>query len=132
MTHSFEFIVTAALAAKPPRPGDWSFGWAGVASIAEVTLAIIVCLWAMTTYFSAQRERINHSPWRLFSDLCSAHKLSRRERQVLKRLASQHRLDQPAILFVEPSWFSAEKLGANWVRRGEEVDRLRQRLFVSQ
>jgi hypothetical protein len=131
MNNSLSLLVTAALAAKPPRPGDWSFGWAGVASIAEVALAIIVCLWAITTYFSADKERTTNSPQRLFTDLCSAHKLSRRERHLLKWLANAHRLDQPAMLFIEPSWYSAEKLGPTRNRYGDELDRLRQQIFAS-
>jgi hypothetical protein len=122
--------VAAALAVKPPRPGDWSFGWTGVASIAEVALAIIVCMWFFSTYFSAHRDRNRHSPWQLFADLCNAHKLSRHDRHLLRRLAGQHRLDQPAMLFIEPSWFSAEKLGPAWGHR-DELEKLRQRLFAA-
>jgi hypothetical protein len=124
-------IVTAALVAKGPKPGDWSFGWVGVASIAEVSLAIIVCLWIITTYFSVHRQRESHSPWRLFVDLCSAHKLSLRQRRMLKQLARHHRLEQPAMLFVEPTWYSAEKVGQQWNRQFEDLDHLRQRLFAS-
>ncbi|HEY2411607.1 MAG TPA: hypothetical protein VGI40_05170 [Pirellulaceae bacterium] len=129
MTHFALLTAAAALAAKPPRPGDWSFGWAAVASIAAVALAIIVCLWTITKYFSAQRERNSNSPWQLFIDLCKAHKLSRRERRLLQRLAGQHPLDQPAMLFVEPSWFSADKIGPNCGCHFDELFRLRNRLF---
>jgi hypothetical protein len=131
MSNFTPLVVTAMLAAKPPQPGDWSFGWAGVASIAEMALAIVVCLWMIARYFSAHQERSSKSPWRLFFDLCSAHKLSRRERNLLKQLASLHRLEQPAMLFVEPSCYSVEKLGPKWVRREEELDGLRQRLFAA-
>lgn len=125
------FTAAAALTARPPRPGDWSFGWATIASIAAVSLAIIVCFWAISTYFSAQRQRNSNSPWQLFIDLCKAHKLSRRERHMLHRLAGQHRLDQPAMLFVEPSWYGAEKAGPTWDGRHNELDELRQKLFAT-
>jgi len=69
MSLSMALTTAAILAAKPPKPGDWSFGWAGVISIGEFALAIIVCLWAVKTYYSAQRERSTNSPWQLFIDL---------------------------------------------------------------
>jgi len=126
MNHFILLTTATSLAAKPPRPGDWSFGWAGVASIAAVSLAIIVFLWTVTTYFAAQRDRNRNSPWQLFADLCKAHKLSRCERKLLYRLAQQHQLDQPAMLFVEPSCYNAEKVGPN---SGTHFDDLRRKLF---
>jgi hypothetical protein len=131
MSHFALLTVFAAAAAKPPRPGDWSFGWASIASIAAVSLAIIVCFWALSTYISAQRQRNSNSPWQLFADLCKAHKLSRRDRHMLQRLAGQHQLSQPAMLFVEPSWYSAERAGPSWADRLDELDELRQRLFAA-
>jgi len=131
MSYSLAWTMAAILAVKPPRPGDWSFGWAGVAAIAEFALAIIVCLWALKTYISVQRERNSNSPWHLFLDLCKAHKLSRRERNLLQRLAQQYRLDQPAMLFIEPSWFTVEKAGPGWNDQFDELHRLRQRLFAA-
>ena len=130
MSHFLALTAVAALAAKAPKPGDWSFGWASVASIATVALAIVVCLWIITTYLATERQRNKHSPWRLFTDLCKAHKLSRRERRMVHRLAQELQLDQPAILFVEPWWYSAEKVGPTWEHRVEELDRLKQRLFA--
>jgi hypothetical protein len=127
----FVLLTTAAaLAAKPPKPGDWTFGWDGVASIAAASLAIVVCLWFTSTYYSAERDRNRHSPWQLFADLCKAHKLSRRERYLLQQLAGLYQLDQPAMLFIEPSWYSAEKVAAT-VGQPAELDRLRQRLFAA-
>jgi hypothetical protein len=130
MSYFALWTAAAAVAAKPPRPGDWSFGWSGIASIAAVSLAIIVCFWAISTYLSIQRQRNSNSPWQLFADLCKAHKLSRGERQMLQRLAGQHRLELPAMLFVEPSWYSVEKIGLSWGHR-DELDKLRQRLFAA-
>lgn len=131
MTYSVQLILTATLAANRPRPGDWSFGWTTVATIAEVALAIIVCLWAMKTYFFLHRERQGNSPWRLFADLCLAQNLSRRERRILTRLAGHHELDQPAMLFVEPSWWDVPKLGPQWANQKDELNRLKNRLFSS-
>jgi hypothetical protein len=131
MSHFLALTSAAAVAAKTPKPGDWSFGWAGVASIAAAALAIVICLWILSSYLAAERERNKNSPWRLFADLCKAHKLSRRERSIVHRLAQQLQLEQPAILFVEPTWYCAEKVGPSWDQCGEDLDRLRQRLFAS-
>jgi hypothetical protein len=66
----------------------------------------------------------------LFKDLCAAHGLSRRERQLLARVARQFELAQPAMLFVEAAWWDAERLGPAWTRAIPELKQLQQRLFA--
>jgi len=33
------------------------------------------------------------------------------------------------MLFVEPSWWDTQKLGSQWARQRDELDRLKNRLF---
>jgi hypothetical protein len=124
--------ILLAQVGKPnaPRPGDWTFGWASVAMLAAASLAIIVVAWLISRSFAVRQRRIGNSPSRLFKDLCLAHNLTNRERQMLGRMAQQFRLQQPAALFVEPAWWEAERLGTSWSRRMPEVERLRKRLFA--
>ena len=129
--HALQMLTIAALAVKPPppKPGDWSFGWSSVGAIAAVSLVIIATIWLTITYLRVRRRQQRNSPWRLFGDLCSAHQLTRRQRHVLKRLAHQYNLDQPAMLFVEPKWWEPDQLGATWARHLPELRRIRLRLF---
>jgi hypothetical protein len=124
--------ILLAQAGKPnaPRPGDWTFGWTSVAMLAAASLAIIVVAWIVSRSVALRQRRIKNSPSRLFKDLCLAHNLTNRERQMLGRMAQQFRLLQPAALFVEPAWWEAERLGPSWSRRMHDVERLRKRLFA--
>jgi hypothetical protein len=130
MPLSWSILLAQAGKANAPRPGDWAFGWTSVAMLAAASLAIIVVAWLISRCFTVRQRRISNSPWRLFKDLCLAHNLSNRERQMLARMVQQFRLQQPAALFVEPAWWEAERLGPSWSRRLPEVERLRKRLFA--
>ena len=124
------FLVHTLLAAKPqPRPGDWSFGWGSVGIIAAVAIAIIAAIWLTIHYFQSQQQHAQNSPWRLFTDLCALHELTRRQRHVLTRLARQYQLAQPAVLFIEPKWWEADQLGPTWSRHLPELRRLRLQIF---
>jgi len=131
--HACHIVAVAILSAKPtpppPKPGDWSFGWESVGVIAAVSLAMIALIYATITYFRWRRRLRSNSPWCLFNELCSAHQLTRRQRHVIKRLAHQYKLAQPAMLFVEPKWWEPEQLGPTWARHLPELRRLRLRLF---
>jgi hypothetical protein len=123
-------LLLAQANASAPRPGDWRFGWVTVGLLAGVSLAVILIAWLIARWVSARERRISNSPWRLFKDLTIAHGLNHRERQLLMRLATQFKLEQPTALFVEPAWWEPERLGPAWVRRLPEVEKLRKRLFA--
>jgi hypothetical protein len=71
-----------------------------------------------------------HSPWRLFRELCAAHRLHPGERSLLKRLAIERKLPHPATLFVEPGLWDCHELGSQWQQQAERLGSLRERLFV--
>ena len=52
-----------------------------------------------------------------------------RERRLLTHLAWQHRLPQPAMLFLDPSLWDAERLGPTWDAQAKKLSNLRERLF---
>lgn len=71
-------------------------------------LAVIgICLMA-SRFVAAHQRRRGSSPRRLFKELCRAHGLTWRERQMLVRLAAWHGLAHPMTLFVEPKRFHIE------------------------
>ena len=122
--------VLAQQTAKPPKPGDWAFGWDSVGIIAAVSAAVVLVLWLVSRYYAAREKKSKHSPWSLWKELADAHGLNPRERQLVSRLARQLRLAQPAALFVEPSFWEADRLGPSWVACGPELEKLRKRLFA--
>jgi len=105
-------------------------GWEAAGIIVGAAAMIIGLAWLTMRLLKSRQKRISHCPWRLFKDLCAAQELSYRERQLLTQLALQHRLQQPAMLFVEPAWWEAGRLGGGWQRSLGEVQALHERLFA--
>jgi hypothetical protein len=122
--------LLAQAAAKAPKPGDWQFGWDRVAMVALGALAVSLVAWFILRLLATRERRVTDSPWCLFKELCTAHGLNHRERQLLTRLAQQFRLEQPTALFIEPAWWDADRLGPAWARTVPELEKLRKRLFA--
>jgi len=76
-------------------------------SVAAILVSLLlggllcVLVIALIRRFLRQQQ---HSPRRLFQELCRAHRLLRRDVQLLGLLARKHALEQPARLFLEPSF----------------------------
>jgi hypothetical protein len=128
------FLCTLLLAEvhpRGPKPGDWAFGWDRVGMVAGGALVVIVIAWIMLKLANRRERRITHSPWCLFKELCSAHGLAPRERQLLKRLAQQHSLENPAMVLIDENLWDGQRLGPAWSRCLPELDALRKRLFAA-
>jgi HEAT repeat protein len=96
-----------------------------------LSIAALLVTVAVVSYRSSRRRAdvfVSDSPRRLFRELCSAHRLPFRGRRLMRRLASSHRTD-PAVLFVDPSYFDVANLPADVQRPAKEVQLLRARLF---
>ena len=130
MTLIQSLLLLAQTGAKPPRPGDWSFGWGSVAGVAAVSVTVILVIWLTTKYAAARQQKNSNSPWGLFTDLCTSHHLNRRERQLVTRLAQHFELEHPAALFIESAWWEFDRLSPAWVRCRPELEKLRKRLFA--
>lgn len=87
-----------------------------------VATAVLVGLWWLAKRQDPARPRIVNSPKRLFRELCDAHDLPRSERRRLAALAERRGMDNPALLFVEPSSFD---VAADFDEGDAETDRLR-------
>jgi len=79
---------------------------------------------------SRRRQRLRHSPWRLFRDLCTAHQLTRGQRQLLQRLAQLQQLAQPALLFLDPRPWDLTSLGQVDAPTRHELESLQRQLFA--
>ncbi|MCA9248431.1 MAG: hypothetical protein KDA42_14995 [Planctomycetales bacterium] len=78
----------------------------------------------------SERRKGYHHPGRLFEELIRAHKLNRRERALLRRLAAHERLDDPGRMFLEPERFDVSRIPDSLAKRRAEVFALRDRLFA--
>jgi len=131
MSHWNSLLLLAQAAPRGPKPGDWTFGWDRVALVALGGMVIVFIAWLVRRMLMLRQRRVTHSPWCLFKELCAAHHLSPRQRQLLKRLAQQHRLEQPATALLDATLWEPQRLGPAWARCLGEVDDLRKRLFAT-
>lgn len=78
----------------------------------------------------ADSKRTYQRPTWLFHQLCGAHRLNRRDRRALKNLAEHLELNQPALLFVKPEYFSSVDRFPDLEAEAGLLFDLRSRLFA--
>jgi len=106
-------------------------GWGGPAGLLAVAAVAAGLVWLISLWLKAREERNRNSPLRLLKELFAAHHFSRRERELLTRLAEHHHLLQPATLFVEPRLWEPDSLPAlKGSAKASELTALRDRLFA--
>lgn len=104
----------------------------GMLTALFIFCCFFVGVWLVSRMMSRhERAESYHDPRLLFRALCRAHQLSRSERQLLRRLARSHRLNQPALVFVEAERFDPDSLGAAWSDDQARLRALRDRLFAA-
>jgi len=108
--------------AKPDGPS--------LVAVLLAVLAVLVALWAIGRLWQLAARRLRHSPLWVFGRLCRAHRLGWKETWLLWRLARQHGLRDPALVFVQPERFETSKLPARWGARAGRWGGLRGRLFA--
>ena len=96
--------------------------------LAVVAVFVVIGIVAKIVARRDKRQLYN-SPRGLFRQLCKAHGLERGNRALLRKLAHQQGLAQPARLFLEPDRFQAENVGAARLQEQPALDALKQRLF---
>lgn len=103
----------------------------GMLTALFIFCCFFVGVWLVSRMMSRHdRAASYHNPRSLFRALCQAHQLNRRERQLLRRLVRSHRLNQPALVFVESERFDPDLLGAAWCDDLARLQALRERLFA--
>ena len=107
---------------------DWSVV---LPVLGALTALFLFVTWLTLRSLRLRERRLLNSPAKLLAELCAAHGLRHRDRQLVTALARHHNLAQPALLFLEPALWTAERLGATWNRRHGELDELRGRLFAA-
>jgi hypothetical protein len=91
---------------------------------------ITAVAWGFSHYFGQfDLQRRGNSPRALFAQLCRTHALAWPQRQLLRRLAREQKLDTPAMLFIEPEHFEPSRWSRAMQPRGRDLEQIRQRLF---
>lgn len=100
--------------------------------LALLVAAMLGCWMLARSRAQKEQQRPYMSPRRLLKELCRAHGLDWKNRQLVARLARLHRLDQPALLFIDERYFelTGQKAVALQSKQAE-LRQLRERLFAS-
>src|SRR5690606_17299190 len=90
---------------------------------------VAVAVWLLARYVNFRESRGFHHPRRLFQELCAAHGLGRKNRNLLRRLAAAHQVALEAQLFIEPERFDVAQLDAPWQQERAALEELRDAIF---
>lgn len=99
-----------------------------LAGIGVAGLVLIVVLMVLARRQDEQRPY--HDPERLFRQLCRLHRLTRKDRQLVRNLAGECGLELPSLMFVQPERFETAELVEQDVNRQDRIRRLRGQLFA--
>ncbi len=103
----------------------------GLFAVLGGLLVLVVLGWGIS-YWRARREsRVVNSPRALFRELCSAHGMSRAERDLLHEIAQWHNLADPVQLFIEPERFQPAEMHEALNCEAEATE-LQNRLFTAE
>lgn len=103
---------------------------ATVLSVLAVATGLLLAIWLLSRW-ATRKERSGsyYSQSGLFRALCHAHRLDRRQRRLLRRLARGRKMPQPAALFLRPDCFIPATLTSELQREGDAVAALGKALF---
>ncbi len=111
----------------------------GQFSITDLAIVVLVFaglaafLFFLAKIFSPpEKPRGVNSPLRLFWALCRAHELKLAQCWLLWRVARNHQLKDPALLFVEPELLDVDVLGPGFASHAAAMESLHGRLFGNQ
>lgn len=107
------------------------FDGGGLTTALLLFCAFFVCVWGVARLFMRSEEPAALNSARgLFGELCRAHQLARNDRRLLTHLARQHRLADPACLFLDARWLDPAVCGPAWQKHAGRLRELRLALFA--
>jgi hypothetical protein len=119
---------------------DWSrwidtssFGLSRMGVLAAGMAVGVLIAWCYSRWSRTQREEDTgppHSPQKLFSELCKAHKLSAAQQRLLEWLAAERQLLQPALVFLDPILLESAIAHADSPNVRKRLSELRSRIFA--
>jgi hypothetical protein len=114
------------------REAEANFHWSNAALVVACIVAIGLAFSLAVRYLTWREGRRYRHPHQLFAELCRAHGLDRASRKRLQRLASAHKLADPARIFLEPERFETTQLGASFNDDRAALEALRDLIFSYQ
>ena len=128
--HIWLFAVRRQAMAGGFRGENNDYDFTQMAVVVGVLAAVVGVLFLVDRWIRRRsRLRMYESPTELFRQLCRAHELDRAACYQLKQLATHWQLTHPAMLFVDPDYFRAEKLPADWYERVPQIEQIYRKLF---
>ncbi len=94
---------------------------------AIAVFVFLLCL--VAKFMQRDSNRPYRSGWRLFLELCRAHRLSWSDSWLLWRLAASQGLQHKSVLFLEPERFIAPQVSTAFAHKQPRLNELRMRLF---
>ncbi len=95
-----------------------------------IVATIVAGMWAISRLVGLRRQRRGyHSPWRLFWALCKAHRLNWSDSWLLRRVARNQGLHDPARLFLEAERWEENSLGPRFALEYSRLRALKDRIF---
>jgi hypothetical protein len=93
-------------------------------------ISFVLVAWFLAHSAEKEKNRGRCRPRRLFLSLCRTHRLAWSDCWFLWRLAAQHRLADPARVFIEPERFDRAGTNLQSQRHITRLQRLRTQLFA--
>ena len=107
------------------------FHWGDLGAMFGILTGAVLFVLLLRWLYRVQQARIySNEPRHLFIDLCRAHRLRRRERRLLRELATASHLEQPALVFVRPDLFEPETMLDEKPKKVQAYERLAVKLFA--
>lgn len=132
-----QFLPFWLLAAseKATKAGDKAaseeagFEWPGLVLVVVTAMVVTGVVWFVRRWCLARAQQMINSPAHLLQLLCARHGLARPDQRLLASLAREQRLENPAVLFVDPRLWEPSRMGTLGKRYAAQFDGLRERIF---
>lgn len=107
------------------------FDSSGLTTALLIFCVFFVSVWGVARVFvRPDGQSAQKSSRSLLSELCRAHRLTRREWWFLTRLAHHHRLADPVLVFLDPHWLDPASCGPAWQQHAARLRGLQLALFA--
>lgn len=99
-----------------------------LASLIAIGIFGLLAIWLLSRWRAKDHKPIDNSEL-LYRELCRAHRLTWSQRSMLHKIAIQQRLEDPSVLFVEPTYLKQAAKESRKPRQKQQCEQLQQKLF---
>jgi hypothetical protein len=134
--HQFTFLLLAAAeksgdSAENAAEEGSGIQWLAFAAVGLLAAVFMLGYWLSRRWRQARAQQLLNSPPHMLVELCARHGIGRSDQRLLAGLACEQRLEHPALLFVDPRLWEANRLGTYGERYAVPLDRLREQIFAT-